>query len=120
MLGTYDAPPPSRARLEDDAHEGIGALTDRLLLPLGGKLADVAGEVGGAGLRAVVAVAALLVRPTVEADRVLAVGFHATVGPRTKLFTALPRVSFVVTFLYSISIPIFRRSLGKRTGIIAA
>src|SRR4026208_2608164 len=52
--------------------------------------------------------------------RVLAVGFHATVGPMTKLFNASPRVSFVVTFLYSISIPIFRRSLGRRIGVMAA
>src|SRR5262249_26419574 len=52
--------------------------------------------------------------------RVCAVGFHATVGPMVKLFNGSPRVSFVVTFLYSISMPIFRRSLGKRIGIMAA
>src|ERR1044072_5680198 len=52
--------------------------------------------------------------------RVCADGFHATVGPRVKLFTASPRVSLVVTFLYSISRPIFRRSLGRRMGVIIA
>src|SRR6266566_2305662 len=44
--------------------------------------------------------------------RVLAVGFHATLGPITKLFRGSPRVSLVVKFLYSISKPTFRRSLG--------
>src|SRR5262249_25463579 len=52
--------------------------------------------------------------------RVCAVGFHATVGPMVKLCNGSPRVSFVVTFLYSISMPTFRRSFGKRIGVIAA
>ena len=48
--------------------------------------------------------------------RVCVVGFHATVGPMVKLCNGSPRVSLTVKFLYSISMPTFRRSLGKRTG----
>src|SRR5205807_2580381 len=51
-------------------------------------------------------------------SRVLAVGFHATVGPITKMFSGLPRVSLTVKFLYSISTPTFRRSLGNRMGVM--
>src|SRR5439155_14319843 len=50
--------------------------------------------------------------------RVCAVGFQATVGPITKLFSGSPRVSLVVTFLYSISKPTFSRSLGRKIGVI--
>ena len=52
--------------------------------------------------------------------RVCAVGFHARVGPMVKLCNGSPRVSLTVVFLYSISMPTFRRSLGRRIGVITA
>ncbi len=52
-------------------------------------------------------------------SRVCAVGFHATVGPMMKLCNGSPRVSLTVVFLYSISMPTFRRSLGRRIGVIS-
>ena len=51
--------------------------------------------------------------------RVLLVGFHAIVGPTTKLLSGSPRVSLSVKLRYCISTPAFRRSCSSQIGITA-
>src|SRR5205823_1171954 len=51
--------------------------------------------------------------------RVLLVGFHAIVGPITKLLSGWPRVSLSVKLRYSISTPVLSRSCSSQIGVIA-